>query len=183
MPEAEGTTPVSRRRDDPRLFLDPLGYLQTEFYRQRIACNTLEALATSGTGGDARADAERLLRYLMDELPMHLADEEESLFPLLAQRALAEDGLDDILEPLHDERARNAHKASQIADTLRQVAAGAVPPGALRAEAGDFADRLRRHLARETDVILPLARRRLTAADLVALGKAMALRRGVSYPG
>ncbi|NNG05686.1 MAG: hypothetical protein HKM95_16510, partial [Inquilinus sp.] len=92
MPGTERTTPVSHQAVDPQIFLDPLGFLRTELYRQRVACNTLEALASTDTNGDTRADAERVLRYIVEDVPVHTADLEECLFPLLAQRVLPADG-------------------------------------------------------------------------------------------
>jgi hemerythrin-like domain-containing protein len=40
----------------------------------------------------------------------------------------------------------------------------------------------RRHLGLEDQVILPLARRRLSPADLDRIGRAMAARRNIDFP-
>ena len=74
MPGTLRTTSGPSPDADRQLFLDPLGFLRTEIYRQRVACNTLEALASSGSNGDFRADAERrLVFYIMNELIEHAA--------------------------------------------------------------------------------------------------------------
>ena len=46
-----------------------------------------------------------------------------------------------------------------------------------------FAEAQRRHIAWENNVLLPLARKRLTEADLKELGRNMAAMRGIVYPG
>lgn len=182
MPGPQRTTPVPSPPVDPQLLLDPLGYLRTELYRQRVACNTLEALASSGTHADFRADAERVLRYIVQDLPLHIADLEESLFPLLGRQVLSADGFDEILAKHRSERGRAGEPLDRLVPILRRVAEGAVPPAELQPDASVLVERRRRDLTLENDVILPLAEERIAGADLMTLGKEMADRRGVPYP-
>ena len=46
-----------------------------------------------------------------------------------------------------------------------------------------FAEAQRRHIAWENSLVLPLARKRLTAKDLETMGRNMAARRGIAYLG
>jgi hypothetical protein len=72
---------------DLRLLSAPLDFLEAEHYRQRIVLDNLDVLAD---GVDAPAAAELAagaLRYMREDLPLHVADEERDLFPLLRRRA------------------------------------------------------------------------------------------------
>jgi len=182
MPGTLRTTSGPSPDVDRQLFLDPLGFLRTEIYRQRVACNTLEALASSGSNGDFRADAERLLHYVTAELPLHLADLEESLLPLLAQRVLPSDNFETVLARHRSQRACNDEVMDRLVTSLRRVAAVGAGPVDLQPDAGTLIEGRRRDLTWESDVILPLAEMRFVDADLVALGTAMADRRGIPHP-
>lgn len=182
MPGTPGTTSGPSPDVDRQLFFDPLGYLRTEIYRQRVACNTLEALASSGSNGDFRADAERLLHYVTAELPLHIADFEESLLPLLAQRVLPSDDFETVLARHQGERGCNDEVLDRLVTSLRGVAAVGAGPVDLQPDAGTLIEGRRRDLTWESDVILPLAEMRIVDADLVALGTAMADRRGIPHP-
>ena len=180
MPGEQRTTPASSRSADKQLLLDPLGFLRTEIYRQRVACNTLEALSSGGGNGGVQADAKRVLHNLVEDLPNHNADLEECLFPLLRKRVTPEDSLDAVLAQYRGERDREP--VDRLVSTLSDVAEGAALPGDLRSEVSAFAEARRLSLLRENDVILPLAETRLTGDDLVVLGETMARRRGFSHP-
>ena len=180
MPGTPGTTSGPSPDVDRQLFFDPLGYLRTEIYRQRVACNTLEALASSGTNGDFRADAERLLHYVTAELPLHIADFEESLIPLLAQRVLPSDEFETVLTRRQSQC--NDEILDRLVTSLRGIAASGAGPIDLQPDAGTLIEARRRDLIWESDVILPLAELRIADADLVALGTAMADRRGIPHP-
>lgn len=182
MPGPQQTGPTSSPGGDPQLLLDPLGYLRTEIYRQRVACNTLEALASSGANGDIHADADRMLRYINQDLPLHIADLEESLFPLLDRLAAPSDGRDGMLARYRSERGCDDEPLHRLIASLGRVAAGGAAPVDLQPDAESLVTARRRDLAWVNDVVLPLAERLITGADLVTLGKAMADRRGVPYP-
>ena len=182
MPGPQRTEPESPPSVNPQIFLDPLGYLRTELYRQRVACNTLEALASTDTNGDVRADAERILRYIVEEVPVHIADLEQCLFPLLAKRVTPNDKLDGILAEMHDEDERDRAIVEDLVGVLRRLAEGEASPADLQSAAGRLIEPRRRNLDRQTEVILPLAEERLSGADLAALGAAMAERRGLPPP-
>lgn len=182
MPGPQRTTLVPLPPTDPQLLLDPLGYLRTELYRQRVACNTLEALASAGTSEDVRADAERVLRYIHQDLPLHIADLEDSLVPLLSQRVLPADSFDVVRARDQGEGRCDDETLDRLVTSLRRVAADGASPVDLQPDAGTLVEARRQDLAWVNDVILPLAESRITGADLVTLGRAMADRRGVPYP-
>ena len=179
MPGSGPKTPVSPPTVDPQLLVDPIGFLRTETYRQRVACNTLEALASAGANGDVRTDAERVLHYIVEDLPGHLRDLEECLFPLLRQRSHPADDVERLLARY---RGRRDEPNGTLLAILESIVRGDPPPPDLAAAARTNVELWRSDLVSENDEILPLAERRMTDADLVALGQAMALRRGNSRP-
>jgi hemerythrin-like domain-containing protein len=121
-------------------------------------------------------------RYYTVALPLHEADENESLYPRLrrvlqdgtsraAELMVEQHGPIDVtvaaLVPLWDELQRCPEKLAQ-----------------LRPELGRLAARLqelwREHLALEEEVVFPLIRRTLSAEDLEAIHREMKQRRGVA---
>ena len=166
------------------VFRHPLEYIFAEHDRQRIICAVLERLADDPYASDARANAAHILNHLENELPHHIADEERDLFPLLRERCLVDDRIDEMLALLQVEHEEDdAHCAALLAP-LRSLAAG--KPLGDESEftilARDFARFQRRHLGWENGTILPLAERRLTDADHAMLGGNMAKRRGIDPP-
>jgi len=161
------------------LLADPLDFLFAEHFRQRKLCNLLEGMALSGFL-DTRL-AVGVLDFLQRDLVLHVADEEEDLFPLVRRRCKAGDQIDRVLSKLSAEHVDDHHLASILADGLQHAVSHsrsiAEEPG-LSDVMADFARNERRHLALENAVLLPLARRRLAAADLAELSARMACRRG-----
>ena len=66
-------------------------------------------------------------RALQFDLPGHHEDEENGLFPMLASRALPEDGIEDILEQLKIEHAADESFATELIDQLETMARGERP--------------------------------------------------------
>ncbi len=157
----------------------PIEFLFAEHDRQLVVCAALDRLAGDCAAADARDNAAFALGYLERELPLHIADEEESLFPLLKRRADTDDGIDAILAILNDEHAADHAYHRKLLEPLRAIAAGRAPADAVAFAhmARAFSVFQRRHLAWENGTVLPLARKRLTAADQAAMGDAMADRR------
>ncbi len=116
---------------------------------------------------------------------MHTRDEEEDLFPMLRARCLPEDGIAGALAQLSREHALDGDLAGFIRADLEAVAGGHTrsPPLRLSLNARAFAETQRRHIGWENRLVLPLAKKRLTGSDLERLGRAMAARRGIAYPG
>jgi hemerythrin-like domain-containing protein len=167
---------------DAALFREPLDLLYAEHYRQRIICNTLDAACGKRPVALSRAELRSIVEYLTIDLPLHIADEEEALFPLLEARCTEEDSAGDVIELLRAEHAADQALMAEAVAPLRAMAGGrtAVIADTARAHIRAMAEAQRRHLAWENSVVLPLAKRRLTDSDLVDLGRAMAQRRGIT---
>ncbi len=122
-----------------------------------------------------------MLAYLADSLPVHVADEEEDLFPLLARLARPEDDIDYVLELLRLEHADDIEYCRTLSEPLARIAEGARPGdvGRFAHYARGFAMLQRRHLECEDLLVLPLARLRLDEAASAWMGRRMALRRGL----
>jgi len=166
------------------LLREPVEYLLAEHFRQQEVCRMLAALAGAPEPGALAATVAAALRYLAEDLPLHIADEEQDLFRCLRGRCLEEDGLGSILGVLNAEHERDETLAATLVADLRELAAGRAPAdmAAFRHAAAVYSETQRRHVAWENGVLLPLARRRLTPVDWIDLGRRMAARRGIDYP-
>ena len=165
-------------------FRHPLELIFADHDRQRVVCAVLERLSGDLHAADARENAAFVLDHLEHDLPIHIADEESDLFPLLRQRCLADDGIDELLSLLHEEHEEDDALCASLLAPLRVLAEGGQPEGAseFATLARDFARFQRRHLGWENGTVLPLAERRLTDDDRAALGRNMAARRGLEAP-
>lgn len=170
--------------DAPEIFRHPIELIFADHDRQRIVCAALDRLAQDLDAEDARDNAAYILDHLENNLPIHIADEEEDLFPLLKQRCLPDDKVEEMIALIAEEHEEDSSHLDELLEPLRQIAAGSRPVDAVSftARARAFASFQRRHLGWENGTILPLAERRLTDADQAALGRKMAARRGVSPP-
>ncbi|TVQ62288.1 MAG: hemerythrin domain-containing protein [Phycisphaerales bacterium] len=174
-----------------RGFDDPLG-LMSDCHR-RIE-SFLAALQRVAETPDGRLDDERrralsaALAYFRDAAPKHTADEEESLIPRL--RALGDERVRPLLAAAeHLERdhalAEALHaRVERIGEVwLRK---GSLPEEALVAVRRDLAalhGLYTAHIALEDDRLFPGARAALSEADLAAIGREMAQRRGIDAQG
>lgn len=158
----------------------PIEWFAAEHQRHRHFCGLMHTLADS-TAFDAAAVAE-VIAFLEGELGRHLADEENDFFPLLRQRALQTDQVDEVLDRLLAEHRGDFAHGQALRAHLERCLAGRTAPGkdpeARRALAA-FATQELRHLALENAVVLPLARLRLSGRDMKTLGRRLAARRGV----
>ena len=162
---------------------DPLGFIVAEHHRHRELCQAAEEVAAA-----VRLDkplAKSIADFLVDDMTLHVIDEEEDLFPLLRRRAKPGDGIERIIGLLSGEHAADESLARMVVDGLRQALAMESDslPEELRNALLTFADRERRHLTVENAIVLPLAGRRLSKKDLTELGRRMAARRGMITEG
>lgn len=166
------------------LFSRPLDLLYAEHYRQRVICNTLDAACGELPVVLSRAELRSIVEYLTVDLPLHIADEEDSLFPLLESRCADAKGdlTRDAIELLRGEHGTDSKLIADIANHLRAMARGqkVIMSDAAQVRIRAAAEAQRRHLAWENCVLLPIAKQWLTATDLVHLGRAMAERRGIA---
>lgn len=162
------------------LFATPLDWFFAEHYRHRQLCQLVDEVAAATVFDGERIS--RIVDFLRHDLPLHIIDEEEDLFPLLRRRCLPEDDLEPVLGMLSAEHRSDEDTARTVRTHLeasldRQVAPGLDP--AKKRAMTDFAAQERRHLGLENAVVLPIARLRLSAEDLAGLGRRLAARRGV----
>lgn len=130
-----------------------------------------------------RQAAEGALRFLDAALIVHLNDTADDLFPLLVQRCTAEDAIDTALARIGADRAEILRLLPGVRAALADsLAAGTALPPAARALLTRFTGQVRRHLVAENAILLPIARARLTGADLARLAAGMAARRGGHPP-
>jgi iron-sulfur cluster repair protein YtfE (RIC family) len=135
----------------------------------------LALAARVGQGGDpAQQVAEacaQIGRYFREAMPLHVADEEESILPRLVGRAGA---VDDALAAMQEQHT--AHEAH-----LAELAAAVADPGAragVAAAAAALEQVLAPHLDLEEDIIFPGIRRLLSARELADIAAEMRARRG-----
>jgi hemerythrin-like domain-containing protein len=156
----------------------PLDFLSEDHLRERQICTAIEGMALAGS--PERQVVLTVLRVLNEELNVHLRDEAEDLFPLLAKRCTAEDSIEDALDRVRVDQT----EALRLLPAVRATLAGWLDTGSdlsaeERAVLTRFAGCVRRHLVAENAILLPIARARLTRADLRMLTEHMRARRGL----
>ncbi|CAO4139102.1 hemerythrin domain-containing protein [Methylorubrum aminovorans] len=163
---------------DRGLLADPLEYLLVDHLRMRDLCAVAERIA-EGDGAETSL-AHALAHHLVGDLAVHGLDDEEDLYPLVRRRAWPEDRVEDVLGALASDQALGERLFGELAEDLTAMAAaGSAPDVDLRRSLRDFAVRLRRRIAVENALVMPLAEARLTKADLAGLARRMAARRGM----
>ena len=157
----------------------PLDFLRSEHARQKKVCDWIERFIDGIEEEPAPKSAGVLLSYLTMDLALHTLDEEDSLFPMLAERAKPEDGIAAVLARLSSEHELDKDLVDFIAADLKQIASGKRVPLLSRFFANmiGLINTQRRHLTWENEVILPLAEKRLQEQDLEKLSDAMLQRR------
>ena len=169
---------------DPALLATPLSFIHEDHLREREICALLDGIADAQPPETAAAIAENranALGFLRVELPLHLEDEDQDLFPLLRRRCARDDDIDRILARLStDHRHANADTPKVIAllDMLDIGSHGLTADDRLFLHT--YAAHARRHLLLENALILPFSRLRLTAGDLESLRLRMTQRRGLT---
>ena len=155
---------------------DPLEQISQEHLRQREVCAILDKLANLQEP-DPDLVAE-VLPHFDTLLARHVHDEEDDLFPILRKRSDPGDDINETLDRLARKHEVSLKLAVEVREILRAMALEKAAPDAAQAAAlTGFAAHERRHLIAENAIVLPLARARLTAADLRKLRDHMAQRR------
>lgn len=122
--------------------------------------------------------AAKVRRYFTVALPKHVEDEEESLLPRLMGK---DPEVDRALQQMEDEHGRHEaplRRLIELCDTLRQNPSS-LP--SLRGELGEVArwlvEEFEVHLRAEETIVLPAARRLLTAEELQGIHDELRRRR------
>lgn len=169
-------------------FTNPLGLLSDCHRRIEKFLGILAEVGRRAHGGnlkdDERAALATALRYFRDAAPRHTADEETSLFPRLrAARSVEAGAALATLDALHtDHEAADA--AHQEVDRIGRawLEQDSLPPELFK-RFDELLSTLRsmydRHIALEDTELFPLAGRVLGVAELEAVGREMAERRGI----
>lgn len=165
------------------LLKEPLVWFFAEHYRHRDVCKRLLDLS-----GSVKFDETVLLEiehFLEIDMPLHIIDEEDDLFPLLRRRCEADDQIENVLGMLSGEHASDMQDANALVALIKKAISDkrglagyadtekVVPP---------FCHSQKRHIAVENAVVLPIARLRLSDGDLQNLGRRLAARRGLPDP-
>ena len=160
---------------------DPIEFLFAEHDRQLVICAALDRLVEAPDCLEAAETARLILDYAARYMPLHLADEEEDLFPRLIARCDPEDGLDKMIDQLEHEHETDSALYKRLEHDLRAIAKGEAPGhrDVFARDAHAFAMLQRRHLNWENGTVLPLARQKLVQEDLKEMKVAMAARRRV----
>ncbi len=161
---------------------DPLGFMEVEHAWHDAVTRWIEAVLDGLENRPIQAEAEVMVEFLTRDLPRHIQDEEEDLFPLLKERCGNDSSTKAVISRLSEEHKLDEDLVDFIIADLQMIAANKRVPNLMRffANASGFAENQRRHLAWENQTVLPLARKSLTEADVKTLARGMAERRGLS---
>lgn len=163
---------------------NPLDQIDQAHRRKLALCDTLEEIADRLPNPD-RVMCMQAAAQLTIEAPVHHADEDLGLFPLLRMRCPQEDRIEPVIDRLKDEHLDDEAAIEEVATLLRTYAAGQEPStsatGVGYALRGFFEGQ-RRHVAWEEATVIPLARLRLSKTDLHRLLGIMARNRCGARP-
>jgi pyridoxamine 5'-phosphate oxidase len=174
--------------DTPAGFDDPIGMWLGCHRRIEKQLKTLAKLpahlADKGVDADATNAAQAILRYFEKSAGHHHEDEDRDLFPLIAKRisdASEAAVFHQLRAQLEADHARMATCWAKLRKPLQGIAEG-IPKALDASDVEAFRSIYATHIPAEDGAIPDLAKRYLTPADLEALGRSMASRRGVAYP-
>ena len=174
--------------DTPAGFDDPIGMWLGCHRRIEKQLKTLAKLpahlADKGVDADATNAAQAILRYFEKSAGHHHEDEDRDLFPLIEKRisdASESARCRELRAQLESDHARMAACWAKLRKPLQGIAEG-IPKSLDTGDVEAFRSIYATHIPAEDGAIPDLAKRYLTPADLEALGRSMASRRGVAYP-
>lgn len=165
------------------LLKDPLIWFFAEHHRHRQVCRKLTELAKMNVL-DVELTQE-ILHFLKIELPQHMRDEEEGLFPILRRRCKPEDRLERTLGQLSPQSGADTDITMELVLVLENTLKTKQGLGASETAkyiVQRFCQLHQNHIALENAVVLPIARSRLTKADKKTLTRLLAQGRNLSDP-
>lgn len=165
-------------------FDQPIAMLKHCHDRIRKQLATLQQLpahlAAHGADEQARQAAQAVLKYFDQAAPLHHADEEENLVPMLQAVAQGEDAatLAELVPGILQDHDDMDAMWQDLHEQLSAIgAAGGTVLSASTVQ--QFAERYTSHMEREESRIAPMAKRLFDAAQMAQLGTAMQVRRGI----
>ncbi len=164
---------------------DPIEFILEEHDRQLEICDRLENLINALEFEPCARMAASLLGFLTEDLPAHIEDEEQDLFPMLASQRGNDQDLAIILDQLVSEHELDRSLVEPIVDSLGQIADGRALADSRRfcMDVRAFSVAMRRHINWENRVVLPAAERNLSEKDRARLGARIANRRQILTSG
>lgn len=140
----------------------------------------IEHLAAKGADAAAREAAAQVMRYFDTAGAAHHRDEDEDMFPVLRNLAAERNRpeVSAVINGLEEDHSTMEAQWSRLRERLEAVAAGR---GA-RLDTEDvarFAWLYRRHMEKESALVLPFAREAISETERAVLGSRMAARRRI----
>lgn len=165
-------------------FDEPLEMLAACHERIEAQLCTLEKLvehvATRGPDERAREAASQVMRYFDTAGTNHHRDEDEDVFPLLRRLAAERDRpeVSAVINGLEQDHSTMEAQWSRLRERLDAIAAGR-DAGLDAEQVAPFAWLYRRHMEKESALVLPFARETIGETERAALGGRMAARRRI----
>jgi hemerythrin-like domain-containing protein len=166
-------------------FDEPLEMLAACHERIEAQLCTLEKLiehvAGHGADASAREAAGQVMRYFDTAGAAHHRDEDEDVFPLLRRLAAERDRpeVSAVINGLEEDHATMDLQWSRLRERLDAIATGR--DARLDTEdVGRFAWLYRRHMEKESALVLPFARETVGETERAVLGSRMAARRRIT---
>lgn len=127
---------------------------------------------------DVRDAAAKIVRYFSESLPLHVADEEESILPRLLGRNASLDETLNTMRSEHDQHKPELESLIRLCRTL-QYAPQQLPElrEGLRATAGKLEREFLVHLEQEEKTVFPAIRTLLNVEDREAMLRELRARR------
>jgi pyridoxamine 5'-phosphate oxidase len=163
-------------------FDQPIAVLKHCHDRIRKQLATLDKLLAHlpqhGADDQARQAAAAVLKYFDQAAPLHHADEEENLIPMLQATAQGEDAdaLDELVPRILHEHNEMDAMWQDLHEQLTAIASGNAAQLSA-ATVQRFGERYAGHMEREESVVAPMAKRLFDAQQMAQLGAAMQQRR------
>jgi len=163
----------------PSDFRSATEFLAAEHRRQSALCDLLEQVCHNPRHGIAEPILAALHEYLDAGFALHIRDEEEDFLPVVERRAAPQENMRKLHAQLAHEHEVDLKIARDLAGEIDCLSKHQAfrDPAKFLSDAWRFAEAHRRHIVWEDSVVLPRARRCLTASDHEQMLKSMAARR------
>jgi hemerythrin-like domain-containing protein len=163
--------------ENPSTLDSPLDHLMACHRRieERLATMERAAAHLDDRREEALTAFENAFRFMESSGALHTADEEESLFPRLAE--LVQPGERGYLEGLEHDHAEAERIYAELKEAVAAARSGGVSRVTVEELAGKLAALYRRHIESEDRVLQAYAKEHLTPEHLAAIAAEMKKRR------